>query len=158
MPFLPGFRPLRPDKMNRKGPLLPFAKRTLSAPPFCVLKGCTSATARASMTVEAALVLPVFIFFLSNILYSFEILRFQCNMKAALHDTGTQICEYAMNGSERREKTRTRQPLFYPRRMCLPESNLTWEVLISGKARFPAEAGGFHSSGRRYYQKMIMYV
>lgn len=47
------------------------------------------------MTVEAALVLPVFIFFLSNILYSFEILRFQCNMKAALHDTGTQICEYA---------------------------------------------------------------
>lgn len=49
----------------------------------------------ASMTVEAALVLPLFLFFIAQILYLFDMVRLQSNMLAALHETGTQISEYA---------------------------------------------------------------
>ncbi len=49
----------------------------------------------ASMTVEAALVLPVFIFFMAEILYIYDMIRLQSSMLAALHETGTQISEYA---------------------------------------------------------------
>ena len=37
-----------------------------------------------------------------------------------------------MSGSERREKTHTRQPPFYPRRMCLPESYLRKSPVSGG--------------------------
>ncbi len=50
---------------------------------------------RASMTLEAALVLPVFIFFMANVLYIFEMIRLQSNMLSALHETGTRMAEYA---------------------------------------------------------------
>ncbi|MBQ9612659.1 MAG: hypothetical protein IJV14_08745 [Lachnospiraceae bacterium] len=53
------------------------------------------AVLRGSMTVEAALVLPLFLFFFSNILFFFEMIRLQSNMLAALHETGTEISEYA---------------------------------------------------------------
>ncbi|WP_051208953.1 TadE family protein [Butyrivibrio sp. WCD3002] len=49
----------------------------------------------ASITVEASLVLPLFIFFFINILGAFDILRLQCDMEAALHQTGSQIMEQA---------------------------------------------------------------
>ncbi len=49
----------------------------------------------ASMTVEASLVLPLFIFFLAEILSIFDMLRLQSSMLAALHETGTKISEYA---------------------------------------------------------------
>ncbi len=49
----------------------------------------------ASVTVEASLVLPLFIFFFINILGAFDILRLQCDMEAALHQAGSQIMEQA---------------------------------------------------------------
>lgn len=48
-----------------------------------------------SMTVEAALVLPLFIFFFCNILGMLDIIRLQCAMFAAVRETGTKVCEYA---------------------------------------------------------------
>lgn len=50
---------------------------------------------QASMTVEAALVLPLFLFFAAQILYLFDMVRLQSSMLAALHENGTQISEYA---------------------------------------------------------------
>lgn len=47
------------------------------------------------MTVEAALVLPLFIFCLCNILWMLDIIRLQCVMFAAVRETGTKLCEYA---------------------------------------------------------------
>lgn len=50
---------------------------------------------QASMTVEAALVLPLFLYFMGQVLYLFDMVRLQSSMLAALHETGTQISEYA---------------------------------------------------------------
>ena len=49
----------------------------------------------ASVTVEASLVLPIFIFSFVNILGAFDILKLQCDMEAALHQAGSQIMETA---------------------------------------------------------------
>ncbi len=46
----------------------------------------------ASMTVEASLVLPLFIFFFVNIMALFNIVKVQSDMEAALHQTGNEIC------------------------------------------------------------------
>lgn len=43
------------------------------------------------MTVEAALVVPFFLFFFMNVLTAFDILRLQCNITAAMHQTGNRI-------------------------------------------------------------------
>ncbi len=56
---------------------------------FCY-KGC-----KAGMTVEASIVIPVFLFFLMNILFSFDVLHLHGNLMAALHQTGNQMCFYA---------------------------------------------------------------
>lgn len=48
-----------------------------------------------SMTVEAALVLPLFLFFFCNILGMLDIIRLQCAVFAAVRETGTKLCEYA---------------------------------------------------------------
>lgn len=48
-----------------------------------------------SMTVEAALVLPLFLFFFCNILGMLDIIRLQCVVFAAVRETGTRLCEYA---------------------------------------------------------------
>lgn len=49
----------------------------------------------ASMTVEAAFVLPLFIFFVVNVLYLFNMITMQCRITAALHETGNKLCMYA---------------------------------------------------------------
>lgn len=59
--------------------------RRVSPPAFLV----------GSMTVEAALVLPMFIFFFCNILGMLDIIRLQCAVFAAVRETGTMMCEYA---------------------------------------------------------------
>lgn len=46
---------------------------------------------KGSMAVEAALAVPFFLFFFMNILFSFEILRLQSNLIAALHQTGNEM-------------------------------------------------------------------
>lgn len=48
-----------------------------------------------SMTVEAAAALPLFIFFMMNIIFALDMIRLQCNITAALQQAGNQICEYA---------------------------------------------------------------
>ena len=48
-----------------------------------------------SMTIEAALVLPIFIFFMAEILSIYDMVRLQSSMIAALHETGSTISEYA---------------------------------------------------------------
>jgi hypothetical protein len=45
----------------------------------------------ASMTVEASLVLPLFIFFFVNIMTLFNIVKVQCDLEAALHQTGNEL-------------------------------------------------------------------
>lgn len=44
---------------------------------------------RASLTVEASLVLPIFSFFMMTILYSLEIVRFQSDVREALYQEAT---------------------------------------------------------------------
>ena len=44
-----------------------------------------------SMTVEASLALPLFIFFFVNILTLFNILKVQVDIEAALHQTGSEL-------------------------------------------------------------------
>ena len=52
-------------------------------------------TLSGSMTVEAALVIPLCLFFFVNILYSIEMIRLQSNISAALHQAGNRIAYYA---------------------------------------------------------------
>ena len=47
------------------------------------------------MTLEAALVLPLFLFFFMNLLFVMDMVRLQSNMLAALQQTGQQVAEYA---------------------------------------------------------------
>lgn len=49
----------------------------------------------ASMTVEAALVLPLFLFCIFNIIFLLDVVRLQSRVTAALQQTGDRICEYA---------------------------------------------------------------
>lgn len=46
---------------------------------------------KASMTVEAALVVPFFLFFIMNILFAFDMLRLHGNIMGALHQTGNKM-------------------------------------------------------------------
>ena len=49
----------------------------------------------ASITVEAAIVLPLFLFFFFNVIFLLDVIRLQSNVSAALQQTGDRICEYA---------------------------------------------------------------
>lgn len=49
----------------------------------------------AGMTVEAAVALPLFLFFIFNVLFLLDAVRLQSNMTAALQQAGDQIGEYA---------------------------------------------------------------
>lgn len=60
--------------------------RRMSLPPLLNLK--------ASMTVEAACALPLFIFFVLNLLSVIEMLRFHGNMAYALRTAGNQLALY----------------------------------------------------------------
>lgn len=57
---------------------------------------CLSGKLRASMTVEAAFVLPFFLFAFMNIISILEIYRLQSNMSAAMHMTAKEmaVCAY----------------------------------------------------------------
>lgn len=48
----------------------------------------------ASMTVEAALVLPLFLFCVFNLIFLLDAVRLQSRVTAALQQTGDRICEY----------------------------------------------------------------
>ena len=46
----------------------------------------------ASMTLEASIALPLFIFFFVNIIGAIEIIRVQSDMEAVLHQVGNEVC------------------------------------------------------------------
>lgn len=46
---------------------------------------------RGSMAVEAAIAVPFFLFFIMNILFSFDMLRLHGNIAGAMHQTGNKI-------------------------------------------------------------------
>lgn len=48
----------------------------------------------ASMTVEAAMVLPLFLFFFLNLMYSIEMIRLHGNLQLALWETGNRMTVY----------------------------------------------------------------
>ena len=48
-----------------------------------------------SMTLEAAIAVPLFVFFVMNLLFVFEAVRLQSGLQAAVQQAGEQICEAA---------------------------------------------------------------
>ncbi len=54
----------------------------------------------AGMTVEAAMVLPLFLFFFVNMGSAIEMIRLHGNLQLALWDTGNQMCVYGYVGKE----------------------------------------------------------
>ena len=79
--------PLRKERMekkaNKREPLRAQAAKRASP------------SLRAGITIEAAFVLPLFIFFAAQILYIFDMIRLQSRFLMALHETGTMMAEYA---------------------------------------------------------------
>lgn len=72
-------KPLRADDRSARSSSAPSPKRKLCG----------------SMTLEAAMAVPLFLFFVMNILFLFEVVRLQSNLQAALQQAGEQICEAA---------------------------------------------------------------
>lgn len=61
---------------------------------------CTARTSlrhsvRGSMSLEAAAAVPLFIFFVMNLLFLFDAIRLQSGLQAALQQAGEQVCEAA---------------------------------------------------------------
>ena len=56
---------------------------------------CGRGSWRAGLTVEAALVLPLFLFFIFNVLFLIDVVRLQSSITGALQQAGDRICEYA---------------------------------------------------------------
>ena len=50
---------------------------------------------KGSMTLEAAAAVPLFLFFVMNLLFIFEAVRLQSGLQAALQQAGEQVCEAA---------------------------------------------------------------
>ncbi len=48
-----------------------------------------------SMTLEAAIAVPLFLFFVMNLLFVFEAVRLQSGLQAAVQQAGEQVCEAA---------------------------------------------------------------
>ena len=105
------------NKMNlinitdRKGGILLSTKKRRHFP-VCAIKRISSCSPcpklhrgqRASMTVEACLVLPLFLFAFLNIISIVEIYRLQGNMSAAMHDTARQMAVYGYEYRQIRDR------------------------------------------------------
>ena len=50
---------------------------------------------RGSMTLEAAIAVPLFLFFVMNLIFVFEAVRLQSGLQAAVQQAGEQVCEAA---------------------------------------------------------------
>lgn len=94
-------------KINDKkgGALLSDIKKLLSI--FYAqerMSSCSPKKLKASMTVEACLILPVFLFAFLNIISIIELYRLQGNMSAAMHDTAKQMAIYGYEYKDIRKK------------------------------------------------------
>lgn len=95
MPFLwdVGQKPktnqsIRPSPKRKNNSFFGGFIEGASLPAFLQRKLC------AGMTVEAAIVLPLFIFFLVNLGSAMEMIRLHGNMQLALWDVGNRMCVY----------------------------------------------------------------
>lgn len=61
----------------------------------CVLSGYRRKTAKGSMTVEAAFVLPFCLYAMVNLMSIMELYRLQGNLSAAMHNTAKDMAVYA---------------------------------------------------------------
>ncbi|MCR5675561.1 MAG: hypothetical protein K6G16_07630 [Lachnospiraceae bacterium] len=90
---------------NRKKPLRAHDRAAAEGASLCaavksVLMRAEKPFARArrgSVTVEASIALPLYLFFFVNILTAFDILRIQDDLTAALHQTGNHIAFHAFD-------------------------------------------------------------
>ena len=65
------------------------------------------------MTLEAAVAVPLFLFFMMNLLFVFEAIRLQGGLQAALQQAGEQVCEsayYTRFGNEEENGTSREDP------------------------------------------------
>lgn len=62
--------------------------------PSAFLSALLSGKARAGMTVEAAIVLPIFLFFFVNLGCAIEMIRLHGNLELALRETGNKMSVY----------------------------------------------------------------
>lgn len=81
----------------------------------CFIKGISShiffaGRARASMTVEAAVVLPLFLFFFLNLSCAVELLRLHGNLQLALCETGKRLSIYGYAAEAANGKGSSAQP------------------------------------------------
>lgn len=67
---------------------------------FGRISSCFPGTLKASMTVEASLVLPLFLYAFLNLISIIEIYRIQSNMSAAMHSTVKQMAVYGYEYKE----------------------------------------------------------
>lgn len=67
---------------------------------FGRISSCFPGTLKASMTVEASLVLPLFLYAFLNLISIIEIYRVQSNMSAAMHSTVKQMAVYGYEYKE----------------------------------------------------------
>ena len=62
---------------------------------YLLKKQLKEASSPGSLTVEAALVLPIFLFAMLSVMYLIEAVRFSSEMSAALAETSTEYAKYA---------------------------------------------------------------
>lgn len=86
---MPGIGRFESGSVRLKKPLRAADRRRRACRPLL------NRESRGSMTVEAAMVLPLFLFFLLNVLTLFEAVRLQSSLQAALQQCGEELCEYA---------------------------------------------------------------
>ena len=74
---------------------IPSNKSSCSLRTVPARREASSLLLSASMTVEAAAVLPLFLFLMANLLYLTEMVRVQSAAEAALYETAAALAEYA---------------------------------------------------------------
>ena len=83
----------------------------------------------ASMTVEAALVLPLFLFFIFNVLFLFDVVRLQSSVTGSANMPGTGSTQEAKPEAERACR-RSREATFCPWPLWREKSAAAWAAGI----------------------------
>ena len=74
------------DETEKEEPLRASDRSSRASPPPSL---------RGSMSLEAAAVVPLFLFFVMNLLFLFDAVRLQSGMQAAVQQAGEEVCEAA---------------------------------------------------------------
>ena len=91
-------KPLRASERTA-GTLLPSPLKGNAEPDSAELSGeepgGVKLSVKGSLTLEAAIAVPLFVFFVMNLLFIFEAVRLQSGLQAAVQQAGEQVCEAA---------------------------------------------------------------